>query len=295
VNFLFYYLIVVPVSRLPYRLLYLLSDAAYYLFWYVLPYRKRVVFDNLRRCFPRRTESEIRALAQAFYREFCDQLLEAFKNFSIGLEEAKQRMRLVNPELLDALAAQGRSAIVCVGHYCNWELWILAFPPQVRYRALGIYKKMKSAFIDRKLYASRTRFGLQLVVMRDTGNTLRQSARETKCVMLAFDQSPAIFERCTFVDFLGRRTAAYFGVEKYARDFDFAVVYAHLKRERRGFYSSEAELLFEQPRATAEGEITQRLFDVLAKDIERAPEFWLWSHRRWKHESAPAGAALKPQ
>jgi KDO2-lipid IV(A) lauroyltransferase len=290
VNFLFYYLIVVPLSRLPYGLLYLLSDAACHLFWYVLPYRKRVVLDNLRRCFPRRSEGEIRALAKAFYREFCDQLLETFKNFSIGMEEAKQRMRLVNPELLDALAAQGRSAVICVGHYCNWELWILAFPPQVRYRTLGIYKKMKSAFFDRKLYESRTRFGLQLVVMNETGNRLRQMAAETKAVMLAFDQSPAIFERCTFVEFLGRRTAAYFGVEKYARDFDFVVVYMHLRPERRGHYSCEAEILFERPRETAQGEITQRLFDVLAKDIERAPQYWLWSHRRWKHDAVPAEA-----
>jgi KDO2-lipid IV(A) lauroyltransferase len=290
VNFLFYYLIVVPVSRLPYGLLYLLSDAAYYLLWYVLPYRKRVVLDNLRRCFPQRPEGEIRALARAFYREFCDQLLETFKNFSIGREEAIARMRLANPGPLDALAAQGRSAVVCVGHYCNWELWILAFPPQVRYRTLGIYKKMKSDFFDRKLYASRTRFGLDLVVMNETGKRLRETAAVTKAVMLAFDQSPAIFERCTFVEFLGRRTAAYFGVEKYARDFDFAVVYMHLRRERRGFYSCEAEVLFERPRDAAQGEITQRLFDVLAKDIERAPQYWLWSHRRWKHDAVQAEA-----
>lgn len=290
-SFLLYYLVVLPVSRLPDRLLYLLSDLLFYLFYYVLPYRKRVVLENLRRSFPQRTEAEIRGLAKQFYRHFCDLLLESCRSFSIGLEDVKARMRLRNPELLDRLAAEGRSCVVCVGHHFNWELWILAFPPQVRYRTLGIYKTLKNKFFDRKLYEARARFGLQLVAMSDTGNTLRKSAGETKAVMLAFDQSPAIFERCTFVQFLGRRTAAYFGVEKYARDFDFAVVYMHLARESRGHYSCEAEVLFPQPRATAQGEITQRLFDELACDIERAPESWLWSHRRWKHDAVPAGAA----
>jgi Kdo2-lipid IVA lauroyltransferase/acyltransferase len=288
---LLFWLVIKPVSLLPYPLLYALSDFFYFILYYLVGYRKAVSRQNIKFCFPEKTEQEIDEMLKKFYRHFCDLVLESLKNFSITKEMAQHRMEQHGTEILNQLYDQGRSVILAGGHYGNWELWATATPPHFKHRLMGIYKRLNNAYFDQKMRESRGKFGLELVSTKDTGQFFKDNTNSLTVSVFAVDQSPSNPKKAIWIKFFGRETAALFGSEKYAVECDNAVVWAHIRKTKRGFYTVTYELVTTAPRTMAKGELTQKLHDILEKDIREAPEYWLWSHKRWKHQR-PADADI---
>lgn len=282
-SWLLYWAVIKPVSLLPYFILYGLSDFLFLVIWYVMPYRKKVVLSNLRRVFPDRSERELRKLAWRFYRHFADLVAESLKNFSITPAQAGKRMDQQGAEVLNRFAREGRSIILCGGHQGNWELWAMAAPIELRHILLGVYKRLSNPFFDRKMRESRSRYGLVLVPTIETGTYLRSHPEEVNCLILAIDQSPANPQKAIWIDFLGQDTAVYFGAERYAVQFDRPVVFGSIYKVRRGYYEVRYELVTDTPAEHPEGFITREVFRRLEANILAQPEYWLWSHKRWKH------------
>lgn len=278
-----YYLVLKPLSLLPHFILYGISDFFYIILYYMVGYRKRVVRDNLEKSFPEKTDAEIRAIMRKFYRHFCDIVVESVKNFGISKKAAEKRLISVNAQVMNEYAAKGQSVILCGGHYANWEFWAVAGPLQLKHRVVAIYKKLRNDYFDRKMQESRGKFGLELVRTLDTGEFIRVHADKNIALVFGFDQSPSNPKKCVWITFMGRETGALFGAEKYAKDYNLPIIYGEQKKIRRGHYQITYELLTDKPADFEHGRITQLLHDRLERDIRKAPEFWLWSHKRWKH------------
>lgn len=77
-------------ALMPFWFIYMISDVLYYIFYYVIRYRKNVVFDNLRNSFPEKSDEEIIKIAKKFYRFFPDMILECLKFKNISLAEVKK-------------------------------------------------------------------------------------------------------------------------------------------------------------------------------------------------------------
>lgn len=277
-----YYIVLIPLSLLPYRLLYFLSDVSFLFIYRIFKYRRAVVRDNLTKAFPTKSIDEIVDIEKKFYHHLCDLMVESIKNFTISEKEAKKRMKAINPEICDKYLAQNRSIIFCGGHYNNWELWAVSFPITNSYHMAGIYKKINDSFLNKIMINTRGKFGLTLVETKEVTAEFFAKNRPIATVF-AFDQSPHKPARSYWVDFLGRKTASYFGPEKYAKNLDMPVIFGHIRKVKRGYYETWYEPLFEEPTDAEYGEITTKLNQVLEQDIIEAPEYWLWSHKRWKH------------
>jgi KDO2-lipid IV(A) lauroyltransferase len=280
---LVFYLFLKPISLLPYWALYRVSDLVYLVFRTVFPYRKKVIIENIMMAFPMYNETQRYALMNAFYRHIADVFVESFKNFSIRESEVHQRMVCRNPELLDEIALKGKGIVLCGGHYNNWELYALAAPAHFSGRTMAIYKKIKNPWFDQKMRQTRGRTGLELVATFEASGWMERNASQKMVSVYAIDQSPANPERGIWVSFLGLDTLCHYGAEKHARKYDHAVVYGHIEKLKRGRYALTYELLSEHPGELPEGEIIRLASRALEADIQRAPQYWLWSHRRWKH------------
>src|SRR5687768_8094933 len=125
-NYLIYYLIVIPVSLLPFPVLYTFSNLLYYPFYYVFGYRKKVILGNIQRAFPDRSPEEHTYICKRFYRHFCDLILESIKAFTISEKEVKKRVVCKNPELVNSYYDRGKSVIIAGGHFNNWEIFAVA-------------------------------------------------------------------------------------------------------------------------------------------------------------------------
>ena len=279
------------VALLPFRLLYLLSDVVFVLLYHVAGYRKGVVAQNLANAFPAMEPEERNRLRRKYYRYFCDLFLETFKTLTVSRRTMLRHCSL-SPgarQIFDTLADEKKSSIIVMGHYGNWEWGGNAFSLQCRQPLYVIYRPLSNRGFDRLMYTMRTRFGTRLIAMRDAYRDMASKRDEVSTTAFIADQTPAP-EQAYWTTFLNQDTPVFRGTEKIAARLNVPVVYVGIYRVRRGYYVVDAELLCKEPGSTADGEISDMHTRRLEKDILRHPEFWLWSHRRWKHRR-PASAS----
>ena len=280
-----YYLILKPCSYLPLGVMYFLGHFVFFLAYRVLHYRRKVIRQNLKNAFPEKSETELAQIEKSFYKYFIDFLVESVKAISISKKNVIKRTTIKNPELIDKLHAQNKNLIVLCGHYSNWEFYSLTLPELVKYNTYSVYQPLKNKFFDNVLYNSRTRNGMNLIKTKETIPFFNSSdSDENRMVILVNDQSPGNLNRAYWNYFLNQETGWNFGPEKLARKYDYAVLFGYARRIKRGHYEVEFRPLSLEPSLLQEGQITHKYSMMLEELIRERPQFWLWSHRRWKHK-----------
>jgi KDO2-lipid IV(A) lauroyltransferase len=283
-----YTLFVLPISRLPMALLYLFSDGLFLFIFYGVRYRRRVVEENLANAFPEKSPKARALIARDFYRHFCDLIVESFKSFTVSDQEIRTRFQVTNPEVLEPYFRNGRSVVIAGGHYNNWEWLAVAMRQQVSHRMVAIYKPLSNKFLDAKMRETRGKYGLEMLAMKHVPAFFKEAAADPKTVPYAIifgaDQSPGDPRKAHWMTFLNQDTGVTFGAEKYAKEYDLPVFFGIIRKRSRGHYSFELHPITERPRSTLKpGEIVEEVTRRLEVEIRRDPQYWLWSHRRWKH------------
>ncbi len=291
---LFYYCIVFPLSLLPLRILYLITDL-FYLIFLVFPYRKRVVRENINRSFPNKTIEEKRRIERKFYKHFTDLFAESVKNLSISKKELSKRIKVQNPEIMDKLLKENKGVLLSSGHYNNWEWLITSQNLLFKHQAMGIGMPLTSKFWDKKLNERRARNGMLIVNAKNLKENLTKEFNPPIAILILGDQSPADTHKSYWMNFLNQTTAVQFGTEQLANEYDFAVVHFILKKVKRGYYTMDLELITDDAKSLNWGEITEKQTQLLEKAIIQQPEFWIWSHKRWKRTLPEDMDALKVQ
>lgn len=279
-----YYLFVRPMSALPLPILYLFSDFFYFLTITVLPYRRKVIDENLQRSFPKKSKKDIKKLRRQFYRHFSQILIEGIANLHLSKEQLLKRIQVKNPEVMNELFEKNKSVILVGGHFNNWE-WVISsqnllFPHQ----AMGIGMPMTSKFWDAKVNAKRERFGMKVIHSGNFRNEIENYSKEPVAILTLSDQAPGDARKSYWMTFLNQQTPILFGAEMMAHSYDFAVVFISMTRIKRGFYQMELNLITDKPKKLKWGEITEAHAQLLEKEIKKTPANWLWSHKRWKRE-----------
>jgi KDO2-lipid IV(A) lauroyltransferase len=283
-SYLLYYLVIIPISLLPFPLLYLLSDFLFFIFYSLLGYRKKIVVGNISNSFPEKSKQEINEITQLFYRHFCDVIVESLKSFTISDAQISKRMILKNPELLNNYYDNKQSVILAGGHYNNWEWIAVALDKQMKHQSIAIYKTLSNKFFDEKMRSTRGKFGLLMVSTKLVAETFSKFKNELTATIFAIDQSPSNPKKCYWMNFLNQDTPVLFGTEKFAKDYNQPVLFGTITKVKRGFYQIEFQTVTDHPTNTEHGFITEKTTKLLEAEIIKAPQYWLWTHRRWKHK-----------
>jgi len=284
----FYYLslpLIYLLSALPFRLLYLKSDFFRFIIFRIFGYRTKVILNNLRNAFPEKSEAEIRQIAGKFYKHFCDLFLETFKTLTVSKKTMLRHCKF-HPDaqrLFDDLAAREQNIILAMGHQGNWEWAGNTFSLTCKQQLYVIYHPLTNKHFNGLIYKMRTRFGTKLIAMRDTFKDMVANRNELNATAFIADQTPRP-DSAYWTTFLNQDTPVFLGTEKIARKLNYPVVYAQVKKIKRGYYEIVAEMLVPDPKNTSDGEISELYTRRLEKDVIAQPETWLWSHRRWKHK-----------
>ena len=279
------YTIIWLLSLLPLWVLYGLSNMIYVLVYYVVRYRRRLVFQNMSDSFPEKTAEEIHALERRFFHWFCDYLVESIKLLTISKEQLKRRMVFKGTDIVDGIVKDGQSCAVYLGHFCNWE-WVTSLPLWITPEAQcgQIYHVLENSDYDRLFLKLRQRWGAVCIPMAETLRRIIKYKQKGRQVVIGYisDQVPFWNNIHHWVDFLHHDTPVLTGTERLARQTGHAVVYLDVSRPKRGFYEAEFRLITREPKQMADFAITDEYFRLLEASIRRAPEYWLWTHNRWK-------------
>lgn len=278
------FFIVKIFSLLPFRLLYLLSDFMAWLACDVVRYRRNVVRQNLTSSFPEKDIKEIRRIEKQFYLFLCDYFMETIKLATMSEKNMRKRLRVENIEEINEAVRRGQSVTIYLGHYCNWE-WVSSLPLHIDPAAqcAQIYHPLENKTFDRLFYRLRTRFDANNIAMSDIMQTLVRWKREGIPSVTGYiaDQAPGLNIHL-FVDFLNHETGVYTGPERISKFLGAKAVYAHMCRPRRGYYTLRFIPISDNVKKETIFETSREYFRLLETNIRETPQYWLWSHRRWK-------------
>lgn len=272
-------------SLLPLKVLYIFSDVMFFFLFYVIQYRRRIVWLNLVTSFPEKAEEELEDIEKRFYHWFCDYIVETIKLLTISENEIRKRVVFKGFEDVNKCIANGQSCAVYLGHYCNWE-WITSLPLWVTQdgQCGQIYHPLENKIFDKLFLEIRQRWGAKCIAMDEIlRKTIEDKRNGTKTIIgYISDQAPHWHSIHHWCNFMHHDTPVFTGTERIAKKFNQAVFYMDVKYIKRGYYEAEFKLITCEPQKISENKLTDIYFEKLEKSIKQAPQFWLWSHKRWK-------------
>ena len=272
------------ISKLPFRLFYWFSDCIYILVYYIIGYRKKIVRNNILIALPHISEEKRLVIEKKFYHHMCDMFLEMIKTMSISSEEMKERFQITNIELLKEYEQKNKSIILLAAHYASWE-WLLSINESTSFKCYGVYKKVNNKYFDAKVRAIRSKFKSILVTTDNTIALINDNEKNGVMSLygLASDQSPQVHKTFHWQQFMGITVPVHTGAEMLAKRYDLEVVFAKVKKVKRGFYEATFVPIANNPKSIPDYEITDAYLKEVEQQILEAPEFYFWTHKRWKH------------
>lgn len=273
------------ISKLPMRLLYGISDLLFLITYYVIGYRKKVVRQNLCLSFPDKSDDELKQIEKKTLRHFVDVFMEMIKSFTFTEKEIYRHLSITNPELLKPYFEKNQSIIIVSGHYANWE-WIPFIVEKCVDHHLSVtYKVLKNKYFDQKIKNNRNKFGTTLIPTRTFYTEILNNLRVNNVQAYGFiaDQSPKLKAIKHWDTFMGIEVPVIIGPETIARKLNLPVFYFKTVRVKRGVYQSTFVLIAEHPKETVPFEITRKYLNALEDQIKEKPEFYFWTHKRFKH------------
>ncbi len=282
------YILVYPIiwliSILPFRLLYFFSDCIYILVYYVIGYRKKIVRENIALALPHLSEAERSQIEKKFFHHLCDTFLEMAKTLTISNKEIESRYKFTNFDVYLELEKKQKSIALVCAHYASYE-WAVSMNLYIQHRGVGIYKRIRNKYFDKLVRDIRSRFKAHLVTTKSTIPTIRDNyLNKVLCVYgFASDQSPKLESTFHWGSFMGMEVPMHTGAEMLAKKYDMNVIFMQTRKVKRGYYEATFKLLSENTQEVPNYEITDRFMKLVEAQILEAPEYYLWTHKRWKH------------
>ena len=269
---------------LPFSILYLFSDFIYIITYYIISYRKKTVRENLAIAMPHLSDKERLIIEKKSYRHLCDMFLEMIKTITISRKEIDKRFVFTNLEVFKNLEKKEKSIAVMMAHYASYE-WAVSLNQQVDFEGFAIYKKINNPYFDKLVRTIRSRFKATLITTKQAIPVIIENKKNNKLGLYGFasDQSPKINSVFHWQKFMGIEVPVHTGAEMLAKKYNMSMVFLKITKVKRGYYEASLEVLSENPKEVPNYEITDKFLKLVEQQILEAPEFYLWTHKRWKH------------
>lgn len=272
------------ISILPFRFFYWFSDFIYLIVYHIIGYRKKTVKYNLALALPHLSFEERLVIEKKSYHHLCDMFLEMIKTMTISSAEMNRRFVVTNIELVKEYEKKGKSAILLASHYASWE-WLLSINEKTKFKGIGVYKKIANKYFDKLLRDIRSKYNAELVETNKAIPLMAENQKNGILSMygLASDQSPKLNRAFHWDTFMGVEVPVHTGAEMLAKKYDLNVLFVKVKKVKRGFYEATFVPITDNPNSFPDFEITNIFLREVEKQILEAPEYYFWTHKRWKH------------
>lgn len=274
-------------SKLPLRVFYMISDLMYLVIYHIVGYRRKVILENLQNSFPTKSPFEIKEIQKKFYVNFCDYIVETFKSFTISSTELRVRVQHINQEIFHEAKAENKNVILLAGHIFNWE-WYNALATIIpQENSFPVYRKVQNGFWEENVKTLRNRFGNQALEAKEVVRHIFRNPNDGNSVyMFVADQTPHSSEVTYGLNFLNQKTPVFVGYDKLSTRMDLAFVFCEMKKVKRGYYQINYHRIYPDGEKFVEHEVVKKFHHLLENTINKRPDNYLWSHRRWKYQQA---------
>lgn len=284
IEYILFKIFVLLSNLLPFRVVQRLGKKFGAIAYYLVPYRKSVALENLRKSFPEKKEKEIIRILKSTYANFFITIFEFMSIRKLTPDYIKGMIEIDNFDYVLEGLSKGRGLILMSGHFGNWELNAIAVGLMLGRPLNVIVKRQKNKFVDKEINKWRCFFGNKVIPMeRAFRESLRILSKGGVVALLADQSAP---KEGLYVNFLGRPASTFAGPAVMSLKTGAPIVMGFAIRDEKFRYRIVFEKV-EFERADDESEnilrLTQAHTALLEKYIRLYPDHWLWFHRRWKH------------
>lgn len=272
------------LSLLPLQALYVICYPVYLLLFSIFKYRRKVTLQNLRNSFPEKSLAELHVIEKRYYKHLSRLLAEIIKGISISEKEIRKRVVIHDRHVLEEVYNKHGAALMLLGHFGNWEMIALSAELIAPHHFCIVYKPLSNSFFNALINETRERFGAETSPMELTHVKIKNLHSDKVLFTLVADQNPSNIKNAQWVNFLNQETAFLTGPKILSKRYDLPVLYLDVKSSKSGYYEIYPKVILEVSDSKNEVDILQEYAKMLEDTIRNKPEFWLWSHRRWKHK-----------
>ena len=284
VAFYLAYPIIWLIARLPFPVIYFISDCVFILIYHVLRYRREVIFKNIKTAFPELSDQEVIRLSKQSTRHFCDIFVEMVKSTGISSQELHRRFICDNLEEINAFAKAEQPIVVLLGHQASYE-WTMSIDDSIDFTTYAVYKPIKNARFDAYIRKVRSKFGTVMIPMKKAYHIMQERQKSKAGVglyALVADQAPKGATAQFFTSFFNQITPVFMGGERISKEYGMPVYFLKVEKVKRGYYKAHFEKITDDASKEPKWLITDTFFQMLEKQIRQQPQYYLWSHKRWK-------------
>ncbi len=256
-------------------------------------HRKRGM-HNLRRCFPEKSERELRRLTRESMKQFFRLGVEVmFTTRLIKLDTFAQHIHFGDfKPALDLLLKNHSGLIMLTGHYGNWEVlgYTLA---TLGFETVSIARPLDNPYISNYVFGIREARGQKIVAKKGATPEVTAALERGGFVGLVADQNAG--PKGLFVDFFGRKASTHKSIGILAMEYHVPVVIGYARRIGHNQFTFEVgtqDIIYPADWAQQDDPliyITQRYTKAIEDFVRKDPGQYLWIHRRWK--TRPKGEA----
>ncbi len=248
-----------------------------------LPRRRHIAEVNLRICFPELTQPERETLLRRHFESLGMGLLEIPLAWWGSAERLRPLAEIVGLHHIDDAFAKGKGAILLTAHVAPLEIAGRLMGMQTQ--GCVVYRSHENPVIQHMLSRYRRRYADKVIQREDMRGMLR-ALKANQLVWYAPDQNYGL-KYSAFVPFFGIPAATATTTVRLARMSGAAVVPYFPRRREGGGYILEVLSPLEDFPSGDDVADTARLSRVIEQHVRKAPEQYLWAHRRFKDR--PAG------
>lgn len=218
----------------------------------------------------------------------CDMFLEMIKTMSISQKEMERRFVFTNLDLYLGMEKKGKSIALMIAHYATYE-WVISMNYKIHFKGYAIYKKITNPHFDKLVRNIRSKFKAYLISTKETIPTIIENEENNTLAVYGFasDQTPRRAESNYWYKFMGLETPIHFGAESLAKKHNMNMMFLKVKKLKRGYYEATFEVLSEDVNSVPDYQISELFIRKVEQQILEAPEYYLWTHKRWKHKNVP--------
>ena len=261
------------LSKISIEKLYFFSSILKSILYYIYPYRNKIINQNLQKVYSKSSKKEIKKIQKKFYKYLTDIIFETIKLLDLNIDDIKKRVIINNSQIV-LKKLKKKNIIIVSSHYSNWEWLFARISILTNKKIYAVYKPLKNIFFNELILRIRSKFGGRMLNKSKAGKYIIQNKNNNKTYFFLSDQVPENLNNVYETLFMNTHTSFSTGVEKISKKVNAIVFYAKMKKLKQGYYSIEFIEL--------NNNITEKYVEYLEKSIKEKPEFWLWSHNRWK-------------
>lgn len=246
--------------------------------------RRKVVTEQLTRCFPERPPEEIKRIADQVYQQQGMNVIEMLRVSVLGLEDLEGRITIENRGSPNIFDRDYGAVLALMAHVGNWEL--VGYSTKLSDReATVVVKPIKNQALNTYIKYTREKMGVHMLPHRDSFRDCLRVAKAQKGLAIVLDQNRARDDGI-FVDFFGKKACTSIGLAVISQKTKLPVhpLFCMRKPNHRDFTLLVGETIEVPPDHAKETmvEYTQKYTNAIENIIREYPAQWLWLHKRWK-------------